>query len=179
MTSVIKHINQQIGYERNVSLKNSNMDINGHLGHVRRRYYKRPNCQKAFKNYFCWINFPRCIVGEDLTLPTCRSACENFFKSCNYQRGLWRCGKSKYFNGYEPEQPTEGTDGNMTYLREYFPGQPFRQNKYTTMGIEVPICTPALLGAASRSSLFNKSSMIRHWVFVSISILVALSAILW
>ena len=146
--STTYHIQRQIGFERNRTLWKMNRDFYGHVGHVRRRFYKRPNCQRAFKSLFCWINFPRCDFYRDLTMPTCRSACENFFRSCNYQRGLWRCGKSKYFNGYEPEEPNQ-INGTMTYMREYFPGQPFRQNKYTTGGGEFPVCTPALLGSAT------------------------------
>jgi 5-bromo-4-chloroindolyl phosphate hydrolysis protein len=36
--------------------------------------------------------------------------------------------------------------GNVSYLREYFPGQPFRKNKYfKKSGQEQAICTPAVL----------------------------------
>jgi hypothetical protein len=121
---------------------------------VKRRFYKRPDCANAFKNLFCWINFPRCDVAKDLTLPTCKSACENFFKSCRYAKDLWRCGKSKYFNGYEPETPIMD-QGNATYLRDYFPGQPFRKNKYTPRNNELPICTPALNGKASKTQVIS------------------------
>jgi hypothetical protein len=102
-----------------------------------------------------------------MSLPTCKSACENFFISCNYEEDLWRCGKSKYFNGYDVEQPCtseigcappedvsgaqgaggdgaaasgddadSGSDDNeyAIYLRDYFPGQPFRKNKYSPDG---------------------------------------------
>lgn len=153
-------------------MKRLNRDIYGHVGNIRRRFWKRPDCVNAFKNYFCWINFPRCDLSTGLSLPTCRSACENFFITCNYQRGLWRCGKSMYFNGYEPETPTKG-NGTTVYLREYFPGQPFRENKYTTGGSERPICTPALLGAASL-----KFDSWRVFAVVFSSILVVLSALL-
>jgi len=33
----------------------------------------------------------------------CRSSCENFFRVCGYEKDLWRCGPSKFFNGYFPE----------------------------------------------------------------------------
>jgi hypothetical protein len=142
-----EHVQRQIGFEKNKTMARSGVDINGHKGAIHRRFWKRPNCQNAFKNLFCYINFPRCDPSTNLTLPTCRSACENFFKSCKYNKALWRCGKSKWFNGYEPEVPTL-VGGNFTYLREYFPGQPWRQNKYTIGGSEIPICTPAILGSA-------------------------------
>ena len=38
-------------------------------------------------------------------------------------------------------------DGNLTYLRDYFPGQPFRKNKFNKAGLELPICTPAIDGS--------------------------------
>ena len=160
MESVTSHIAIRIGYETSKTMKDSNYNEFGDLGHTRRRFYKRPDCQLAYKNFFCWINFPRCNMERDLTLPTCRSACENFFRTCGYEKGLWRCGKSKWFNGYEPEVPQLGggwpaTSGNKTYLREYMTGQPFRKNKYTLGGDEIPICTPALLGAGSRSAGLN------------------------
>ncbi len=113
-----------------------------------RRFARRGNCQNAYTNLFCWTNFPRCDPVRDLTLPTCRSACENYFTTCKYEVGLWRCGRSKFFNGYEPESPKTDSSGNVTYLREYVPGQPFRQNKYTLEGKEQHICTPAFTGSA-------------------------------
>ena len=161
--SVTSHMIERIGYEKNKTMNGvggTNRNEFGDIGHTRKRFtlpngQPRLDCQLAFKNYFCWINFPRCDVTLDQTLPTCKSACENFFRVCNYENGLWRCGKSKWFNGYEPDKGYTGQLGdhsasypNTTYLREYFPGQPFRKNKYTTMGVEVPICTPAVLGAA-------------------------------
>lgn len=136
------------------------MNEYGDKGKIRRRFYKKPDCRNAFKNYMCWLNFPRCDPLRDLTLPTCRSCCENFFISCGYERGLWRCGKTKYFNGYEPETPTIGDDGNATYLREYFPGQPFRENKYSAKGgSELIVCTPAVDGSASQSHQYSSQML--------------------
>lgn len=148
-SSCNQHIFTQIRAERNKTLAKRNTDQYGNPGRVRRRFYKKPDCQLAFKNLFCWLNFPRCDVGRDLTLPTCKSACENFFKSCGYERGLWRCGRSKYFNGYEPEVPTM-SGGNATYLRDFFPGQPFRKNKFSPAGNQFVVCTPSIDGAANR-----------------------------
>jgi hypothetical protein len=147
-----QHIAHRIALESNKTLKNLNHNEYGDRGHIRRRMWKRLDCQNAFKNMFCFINFPRCLPDRDLTLPTCKSACENFFKTCNYEHDLWRCGPSQYFNGYEAEMPTNDSTGNWTYYREFFPGQPFRRNKYTKMGVEDPICTPAVLGSAFSSS---------------------------
>ena len=149
---VPKHIQQRIEYETDEAMMELNQNEYGDVGLTRRRFFERPDCQKAWKNYFCWINFPRCDSTRDLTLPTCRSACENFFKTCGYQQGLWRCGKSKWFNGYFPEIPQLPPGGNRSYLREFMTGQPFRQNKYTQEGEEINICTPSILGAASRGA---------------------------
>jgi len=59
---------------------------------------------QAYMRYMCWINFPRCDIDLE-SARTCESSCINFFKSCGYAQGLWRCGPAKYFNGYEPEEP--------------------------------------------------------------------------
>ena len=57
------------------------------------------DCVRAFKNYFCWMNFPRCDQ-EGKSLVMCRSACENLHIACNYEQDLWRCGDPEYFYGY-------------------------------------------------------------------------------
>lgn len=149
MHSVLKYLDRRIHLERNNSLHKKNTNEYGDPGRIKRRFYKRPDCQRAFKGLFCYINFPRCDPERDLTLPTCKSACENFFKACVYGHDLWRCGQSKFFNGYEPEPAVIGMDGNATYLRDYFPGQPFRKNRYNRKGQEIPICTPAVRGAGN------------------------------
>lgn len=152
-TQALQHIAERIGYERNRTLKNTGRNEYGDVGITKVRFYNNPDCQHAFISYFCWINFPRCDPQTDTTLPTCRSCCENFFHSCNYDHDLWRCGPSAYFNGYSPEQPTiDPSSGNVTYLRDYFPGQPFVGNKFDHSGNEIPICTPALNGGAYGSS---------------------------
>lgn len=167
-----EHVDKMVGYEKNKTLAKSGKDINGHVGLVARRFYKRPDCREAFFNLFCYMNFPRCDVARDISFPTCGSACENFYRSCRYTRDLWRCGKSKWFNGYQPESPSTGADGNITYLREYMPGQPFRQNKYTTGGSEIPICTPAVLGDGHKGFVYSVG-----YVLVSIVVSIALVSV--
>jgi hypothetical protein len=83
------------------------------------------------------------------SLAMCRSACENYFITCGFVKEMWRCGDPRYFDGYEAEKPTN-VAGNDTYLRDYFPGSPWRENKYNRRKNEVPICTPALDGSATR-----------------------------
>jgi hypothetical protein len=156
--SALSHIAVRIGYERNRTLKNTGRNEYGDVGITKSRFYNNPDCENAYKNYFCWINFPRCDYQTDQTMPTCRSACENYFHSCGYENDLWRCGSSEYFNGYAPEPPSiDPVSGNLTYIRDYFPGQPFVGNKFLKSGEEVPICTPALKGAATASApLFDR-----------------------
>ena len=142
------------------------------MGGIEPRFHRNPDCRNAYKNYFCWINFPRCdAYGQSQMM--CRSACvvpppfpntrhphqllleallkkvptgarlspelfwgqhgemhlthgkptclrpppQNFFRTCGYERDLWRCGPTKYFNAYS-------SDGAENW--DYFPGQPFR-----------------------------------------------------
>jgi hypothetical protein len=87
-------------------------------------------------------------VPRDITLATCTSACENYFISCGFDKSIWRCGSSKFFNGYSPESPTFDAFGDPHYLRDYFPGQPFRKNAFNKEGLNRAICTPAIDGAA-------------------------------
>ena len=170
--NALSQLSLRIGYERNKTLFNMNVNEYGDPGHVKIRFYKAKDCQNAFLNYFCWINFPRCDPVSDETLPTCRSACENYFITCGYESKLWRCGDTKYFNGYFPESISKTNDGNTTYLREYFPGQPFTKNKFMKKtGNEEPICTPAVKGAARSSHSF---SSVKYLVIVLIA-----SMILW
>jgi len=135
--TVKRMISYRVGLERNASLQNAGKNEYGESMEIRPRFHKNPDCRQSYKNYFCWINFPRCD-GQDESLMTCRSACENFFKACNYEQDLWRCGPSKYFNGYEPEAA-------KPYLRDFFPGQPFRE-----LDPNRAVCTPSIEGAAPR-----------------------------
>lgn len=158
-SSWTEHVRLQIGYENNSTLAALNQDINGHIGQIVKRFEGNYDCQNAFKNMFCYINFPRCDPTKDLSYPTCRSVCENFFTACKYPKDLRRCGPTKYFNGYFAEKSISGI-----YFREYFPGQPWRTNKYTLTKDERPICTPATTGGSS--SKYDKN-------FYIISILVS------
>jgi hypothetical protein len=166
-----KHIQARISLETNVTLRAKVQNEYGDKGKIVRRFSRRPDCVEAFRKLFCYINFPRCDMERDLTLPTCRSACENFFKACVYPHDLWRCGQSKYFNGYFPEPPAVSKDGNLTYLRDYFPGQPWRKNKFNKHGSELPICTPSVRGAASQQF---STSRVGLFLLTLISFVVAL-----
>ena len=59
----------------------SEQALTGERGDVMKRFSGNADCQNAYKNYFCWLNFPRCNAdGESLIM--CRSVCNNYFKSC-------------------------------------------------------------------------------------------------
>ena len=147
--NVNNHILYRKSVERNKTLINSGRNEFGEPGTVEIRFYKNTDCMNAFRAMACFMNFPRCNPDTDMSMPTCRSACENFFISCGYEKDLYRCGRSKFFNGYEPEVPS-GNDVNGTpiYLRDFFPGQPFRQNKFDKDYKPVAVCTPSVFGNA-------------------------------
>lgn len=131
---------------------------------IQPRFTRNQDCQKAFEAYMCYINFPRCYydqtANEHKSTRLCTSACKNFFKACNYDKSLWRCGKSEYFNGKQPENI--GDYGR--YIRDFFPGQPYR-NGYKDRGFRNigGRCTPAIIDAASPRYprwLFSKAAAV-------------------
>lgn len=135
------------GYEASKVLKKAGVDENGLVGKVYPRFKKHKDCYDAYKAYMCWANFPRCD-DRGRSLPMCTSVCLNFFKACGYELDMVRCGPSEYFNGYEPEKPHPET---KQYLRDFMPGQPFRENEFTKKrqpGIPrntpIPVCTPSI-----------------------------------
>lgn len=155
-TKAREHLYYRRDLERNKTLYQLGINEWGEAKPIHRyRFWHRPDCKNAYYALFCWINFPRCDMNPArlLSLPTCRSACENYFISCGFDADLWRCGKPKWYNGLGPEEPT-GADletGTPTYSRDYFPGSPFRKNRFKADGLsDRPICTPAMKGSASR-----------------------------
>lgn len=84
----------------------------------------------SFRSHSLYSSIVLCTVtggkrrcdDDGNSLVTCRSACENMMVACQNQKDMWRCGESRYFNGYEAEEPD--TDGNEdpVYLRDFFPG---------------------------------------------------------
>ena len=121
------------------------------------RFTDNPDCENAFKNFMCWLNFPRCDE-EDRSLILCRSVCENFFQACKVRKGcalqrssdvpdvaamlvpaqyssdMYRCGAPEYYGGEEPEgDDILDKDGQPIYLRAQFIGQPFRWVGFATV----------------------------------------------
>lgn len=145
-------ITQRLAHEKNLSLVDNQVNEWGEDTEIVPRFLDNPDCVNAFKNYFCWMNFPRCD-SEGQSLLMCRSVCENFFIACQHPEALKRCGEPKYVNGYEAEVSTTIIDEQLAYLRYPFPGSPFRDNKFlpdTT--IPIVVCTPSIENAAPRMS---------------------------
>lgn len=171
------HIAYREGLEQNETLIATARNEFGEAGTITLRFTKKPDCVNAFQAFFCYANFPRCDLTTGQTLPMCKSACENFFTACGYETTLWRCGRSKFFNGYAPE-PQQGQDVNGTpiYFRDYFPGQPFRQNKFDKSYLPVAVCTPSIFGAAPQSNSnmgFLKLSLLLLFIIFSSTVVAA------
>lgn len=137
-------------HERNETLEDAEINELGEAGGVAYRFTEhkgRNDCKNAFKNFFCWMNFPRCDE-EDHTLMMCRSACENLHKSCGYDKDMYRCGDPEYLYGYVGESPWAETElGKEVFFRYPYPGAPFRDNQFED-GEPVISCTPSLRNAA-------------------------------
>lgn len=164
------HVTEREILERNKTLRKARINEYGDEGKIEERFYKSSDCQFAYRNYFCWINFPRCDFKRDLTFPTCKSACENYFISCKFEADLWRCGKSKWFNGNEPESPSiDPISQELTYKRDYFPGQPFRANKFSLKGNDLVVCTPSIQGSAYSNTHLGYQAVLSSIAIVYLS----------
>eukprot|EP00903_Cladosiphon_okamuranus_P016076 g14840.t1 len=143
-------LNERLVIEGDKDLQKQGIDEYGNKGSPVPRFTDNKDCQKAFKAYMCYINFPRCDEDGN-SLVTCRSACENLMVACQNQKDMWRCGDSQYFNGYGAEEPEIDSNGDPVYLRDYFPGQPFRDLEWASGRQPKIVCTPSIKGAAAPS----------------------------
>ena len=133
-------------------------------------YVGNGDCARAYKNFICYMNFPRCdATGESLVL--CRSVCENFFASCRIADFLNRCYNPQYYGAKDKEADTNvDSNGLPIYSRYFLPGMPFRDIEYASaipllggnkdtstppkplfwqeLTPLVTVCTPSLPGAA-------------------------------
>ena len=75
-------VDERIRHETNETLMDEGINELGEEGEVEVRFFENDDCIDAFKNYFCWLNFPRCD-DEQNSLIMCRSACENLMEACN------------------------------------------------------------------------------------------------
>jgi len=167
--SFFREFNLRKQIETNETLQDFGIDENGEEGAPVMRFYPSGHedannfindCAQAYMNLFCWANFPRCDP-EEKSLILCTSVCENYFKSCGYPKDMWRCGDSELINAERVEAPllfkegfeidVQGFDplGNQYFLRSFFPGQPFRQNRFEADGqTPIVICTPSIKNGA-------------------------------
>jgi hypothetical protein len=111
-----------------------------------------PNCLTSFKAYMCYINFPRCDE-QDKSLIMCKSTCQNLMDTCGISYDLQRCGPPEYHNGNEPEEMLFWNDAGSypMLMRDFYPGQPFRENEYEDEQQKFPklVCTPSIYGSSS------------------------------
>eukprot|EP01029_Cantina_marsupialis_P027586 TRINITY_DN773059_c0_g1_i1.p1 TRINITY_DN773059_c0_g1~~TRINITY_DN773059_c0_g1_i1.p1 ORF type:complete len:239 (-),score=34.60 TRINITY_DN773059_c0_g1_i1:80-796(-) len=128
--------------------ENGGVNEHGVEGETEPRFSESDDCINAYKNWFCWSNFPRCD-DEDQSLLLCESVCENFYATCDYVDEMMRCGPSQYHNHYFAET-TEVTDdeGQPQYMRYFVPGQPFQANSFDG-GDPRAVCTPSIANPAS------------------------------
>ncbi|KAJ1457949.1 hypothetical protein M885DRAFT_514474 [Pelagophyceae sp. CCMP2097] len=134
-----------------VCTANGDAEHGGCVGYpIEVRMHHNQDCREALRRYFCYTNFPRCHIdartGEHKSVALCRSACKNFFKACNYDKSLHRCGRTEWFNGGAPEVLAD----YGRYMRDFFPGQPYR-NGFKDKGFRNidGRCTPGIPDAAS------------------------------
>ncbi|KAJ0405016.1 hypothetical protein ATCC90586_001749 [Pythium insidiosum] len=67
-----KLVTQRKMYETNRTFLDKNTDEWGSKREIQPRFIENPDCENAFRNYFCWLNFPRCDA-EGRSLLLCRS----------------------------------------------------------------------------------------------------------
>ncbi|CEG41221.1 Frizzled domain [Plasmopara halstedii] len=149
-----KIVNQRKIDETNVTMADYNTDEWGGPRTITPRFTGNSDCENSLRNYFCWLNFPRCDT-EGRSLLLCRSVCENFMTSCQYSKDLWRCGDPEYINGRSAEISTEWVDQKQVYYRAPYPGSPFKDNAFDP-NTDKPliVCTPSLENSAQSDCLF-------------------------
>jgi len=142
---------QRLSFEKNTSLSNKDMNEFGiKNGPIVQRFSNRrteqqeKDCFNSYHAFNCHANFPRCNA-EGNSLMLCRSVCENYMKACGYDYDMQRCYAERFHNSRTPEGDDIDIDkdGYPDYLRAFFPGHPFRDNKINEDETESLVCTPA------------------------------------
>lgn len=64
-----------------VFMHHAGVNEHGHNVEIKERFDGNSDCQNSYKNYMCYLNFPRCDQ-EGRSLIMCRTTCKNYFKSC-------------------------------------------------------------------------------------------------
>ena len=130
------------------------------------------DCEKSFKRYICYLNFPRCDAEKN-SLIMCRSVCENYMRACQIPSYLHRCGDPVYVYDSGPEEPKQD-DTTLefdVFYRAPFPGAPFRdyrEDDSTDPVTVIPTCTPSVKGDATRGYVLSRSILILGTVFATI-----------
>ena len=131
------------------------------------------DCEKAYKHYMCYLNFPRCD-DEGKSLVLCRSVCENYANACHIHESLSRCGPNEFLGSYDgAEVPilNEESKEFSLFIRGVWPGWPFRdymerglvtQSDGTVVLEEEPVirCTPSIKGVGGTIELHMASIII-------------------
>eukprot|EP01138_Halocafeteria_seosinensis_P009213 gb/GECG01009415.1/.p1 GENE.gb/GECG01009415.1/~~gb/GECG01009415.1/.p1 ORF type:complete len:206 (+),score=7.12 gb/GECG01009415.1/:1-618(+) len=92
VTSVIS---ERIRLENNDRLRDQGINEHGHDVEIKKRFDGNSDCQNSYKNYMCYLNFPRCDQ-EGRSLILCRTVCENYFKSCKVSTCTTRAPISRF-----------------------------------------------------------------------------------
>lgn len=159
--------------ETNDTLQSLGVNELGNEGEVAVRFTDNPDCENAYKNFFCWLNFPRCDE-EQRSLILCRSVCENSFESCNYDKEMWRCGPPEYYGGASPElDDVLDANGLPVYWRAQFPGQPFRDNAFDEDGNALAVCTPSIKNGAPPARQTTLGVWMLHTVLALLAVVLA------
>lgn len=123
------------------------------------------DCATAYKNFLCYMNFPRCDeTGGSLAI--CRSVCQNYFRACKIIEDLQRCDNPEFYGAkYQEADDVLDNAGVSIYSRYFLPGMPFVDIKYEkkpqliegTLGQPLTplltVCTPSIPGGSNSSSL--------------------------
>ena len=162
-------VNERKALEMNETLEDMQIDEYGNEGEVVQRFWNGDaedpdglkfiarkggteitDCEKSFRRYMCYLNFPRCD-DEKNSLIMCRSVCENYMRACQIPQWLHRCGEAKYMYDSTPEKPNQNPNTLKfdMYYRAPFPGAPFRdyeEDDSVDPVRVIPRCTPSVKG---------------------------------
>ena len=82
------------------------------------------------------------------------SACENFFRVCNYSPEFYRCNiYGEVGEDSVTDRDFSNNAENAKDIQSFFPGQPFKMNEFIPKSNNEPraTCTPSIKGAAGRA----------------------------
>ena len=95
---IVPYIQSRIEIETDEKNIDNGVDEYGRPGETAVHFYQMADCANAYSAFMCWVNFPRCDMEKNETMPMCRSACENMFMVCGFSEDMWRCGSAELMN---------------------------------------------------------------------------------